>query len=199
VARGATGAGLVSTAFGGTVGQAAPNSLAVEAGLVAVGGSFTSSVPFGGTTLTSAGGTDAFVASLDPATLATTWAVRLGGTSADAVNGVALTSYGDVLATGIFNRTASISGSTVTITAAGTTAADAFVVKLNGNTGAVDDAAGYGDPVTQTGDAIAVNRFSAANQVALVGTLNGTITFPAPGKLTATGSTDLFFVTAQLQ
>ncbi len=197
--NGATGAGLASAAFGGAAGQAAPTSLAVESGIVAVGGSFGSAVPFGTTTLTSAGGTDAFVAALNPTSLAATWAVRLGGTGGDAVNGVALTSYGDVVATGIFNRTASISGSTMTITAASTTAADAFVLKLNGLTGAVDGAAGYGDPVTQTGDAIAVNRFGA-NQVALVGTLNGSIPFPAPaGTVTATGATDVFFVTAKLQ
>jgi hypothetical protein len=201
--NGATGAGLASAAFGGSVGQAGANSVAAAPGILVVGGNFTSSVPFGGTTLTSAGGTDAYVAGLDPTSLAVTWAERLGGTGADAVNGVAVTSYGDVLATGIVNKSATIAGTTAsatTVTASSTTAADAFVWKINGLTGGTDFAAPYGDIVTQTGDAVAVNRFAATNQVALVGTLNGSVTFPAPaGTISATGATDVFFTTAKLQ
>jgi hypothetical protein len=203
---GATGAGIQSVAYGNSVGQASANSIAFNAALgkVVVAGGFNSALPFGSTTLTSAGGTDAFVAELDPAAaLAPTWAVRMGGTAADAANGVAVTSYGDVLVTGLFNKTTvgnTSPSAGVGLTAAGTgTAADVFLLELGGATGATQFAAGYGDPVTQTGDALAVNRFGA-NQFVLTGTLNGSIPFPAPaGTVTATGTTDVFLLVGPIQ
>jgi hypothetical protein len=98
--------------------------------------------------------------------------------------------------TGLFNRTTTGAAALV---ANGTTASDVFVLKLSAATGATDFAAPYGDAATQSGDGIAVNRFGS-NQVALTGTLNGSITFPAPaGALTAVGATDVFLVTGILQ
>ncbi len=195
---GATGAGLASAAFGNTTGQVAPKSLAVDAaGKLLMGGNFSVALPAGATTLTSAGGTDAFVAKLDPAaSLAPIWAVRLGGTGGDTANGVATTSTGDVVVTGLFNKTTT---GVAALTANGTTAADVFLLELDGASGAARFAAAYGDAVTQSGDAVAVNRFGA-NQLAVVGTLNGSIPFPAPaGTVTATGNVDVFLLVGPIQ
>ena len=206
--NGATGAALLSAIFSGT-GQVTPNSTGGNSividptGNVIAGGQVVGAVTFGSTTLTSAGAADAWVAKFNGTTLAPIWAERLGGTKADNVNGLAVDYYGDVIATGAFNLTANVSGttaSTATITATGTTAPDVFVWKLNGNTGGTDSLVGYGDAATQTGDAIAANRFSSGNQVTFAGTLNSSITFPAPaGAVTATGATDVFLTTAKLQ
>jgi hypothetical protein len=197
---GATGAGLASAAFGNPTGQVAPKSLAADAaGKLVIAGNFSAALPMGATTLTSAGGTDAFIAKLDPAAaLAPMWAVRLGGTGGDTANGVATTSTGDVVATGLFNKTAT---GLATLTASGTTAADVFLLDLDGATGAANFSAAYGDPVTQSGDGVAVNRFGGgANQFAAVGTLNGSIPFPAPaGTVTATGNVDVFLLVGPIQ
>ncbi|HET6440555.1 MAG TPA: hypothetical protein VFG59_21015, partial [Anaeromyxobacter sp.] len=194
--------------FSGT-GQVTPNSTGGNSividptGNVIAGGQVVGAVTFGSTTLTSAGAGDAWVAKFNGSTLAPIWAERLGGTKADNVNGLAVDYNGDVLATGAFNVTASISGTTASsfaITANGTTAPDVFVWRLNGTNGATDWVAGYGDTATQTGDAIVANRFAAANQITFAGTLNSSITFPAPaGAVTATGATDVFLTTAKLQ
>jgi hypothetical protein len=179
---GTTGAAIAAASFSGPVGQVTPTSLAFDAtGNLAVGGSFTSGtagMTMGSTTLTSAGAADAFLARLSPA-LVPAWAVRLGGTGGDVATSVAFDSLGDLLVTGFFNRT---STGAAALTATGT-ASDAFLLKIDGATGATRFASGYGDGATQTGDSIAVNRFgvgSALDQVAMAGTLNGAITFPAP-------------------
>jgi len=204
--NGATGAAIYSAIFTGT-GQVTPNStggnsIVVDlSGNVIASGQVVGAVTFGSTTLTSAGAADAWVARFGP-TLTPIWAERLGGTKSDNVNGVSVDAAGDVIATGAFNVTATIGGTTAsssTITANGTTAPDVFVWKLNGTTGATDFVAGYGDAATQTGDAIAANKYGA-NQITFAGTLNASIPFPAPaGTVTATGSTDVFLTTAKLQ
>jgi hypothetical protein len=190
---GGTGAGLASAAFGNTAGQAAPTGIAARAGVVALVGNFTSALPFGGIKLTSAGGTDAFAAALAPSTLAPSWAVRLGGTASDSANGVALTAQGDVLVTGNFNKTTT---GAAALTAASTAAPDAFLLKLDGGTGATGFAAAYGDTVTQSGDAVAVD---GAGAVAFVGTLNGSTTFAPAGTVTAMGPQDVFLVIGSIQ
>jgi hypothetical protein len=173
-------------------------------------GQFTSSLTIGATTLTGAGGIDAFVAKLNGSTLAPVWnAVRFGGTGSDVVNGVGVTSFGDIVITGVFApstaafKTANGGFDTnglVQLNTSGTTASDAFIVKLNGSTGALDSAAAYGDAATQSGDAVAVNRYgTTTNQMSFVGTLNSSSTFGAAGTITAAGGTDVSFVTLQLQ
>jgi hypothetical protein len=195
--NGLTGAPIASVAYGNTVGTANPTSIVASSlGKVVIAGNFTSALPFGAITLTGAGGSDAFIAQLDPSVLSTNWAVRLGGAGSDTANGVALTSFGDVVVTGAFNRTTT---GAAALTAASATAPDIFVLKLNGTTGATDDAKGYGDAVTQTGDAVVVNRFGG-NQITVAGTLNGTIPFPAPaGSVAAAGAQDVFLMTGLLQ
>jgi hypothetical protein len=176
---GATGKALAAASFNGTGGVVTPFGLTVDSsGSPILAGSFTGNLTVGAVLLTSAGLSDVFVARLTPA-LAPGWAVRLGGAGADAVTSVAVDSLGNVLATGYFNKTTT--GAAV-LTATGT-ASDAFLLKIDGATGATRFASGYGDGATQTGDSIAVNRFgtgAALDQVAMAGTLNGAITFPAP-------------------
>ncbi len=192
---GATGAPLASAVFSGSLGNAVPASIAVGSGGVIVAGQFTSNVTFGATTLTAAGRSDAFVAKLDLA-LAPVWAVRFGGAYVDAASSAALDSFGDVLVTGSFSGTTS--GAAV-LTAAGssTSVADAFLLELDGATGATRYASGFGDASTQTGDAVAIDRLGA-NEFALAGTLNGTIAFPAPAgsvaDTLASGNADVYLL-----
>jgi hypothetical protein len=197
---GSSGAVVSAAAFNGTLGAAQPNSLTVDAsGKLVMAGQFTSNLTIG-TTLTSAGQADAFVAKLDPsaATMAPIWAVRMGSTSLDAATGVATTSFGDVVVVGYFNKTTT---GVAALTAHGTSAADAFLLKLNGGTGADDFASGYGDGQTQTADAITVNRYASgasANSVTMIGTFSGTITFDSVPTVTAANGTDVYLTQGHL-
>ena len=203
--NGSTGAVISAAAFGNSSGKVTPTSVATDSAFnVIVGGQFSIALPFGATTLTSAGGVDGFVAKLNPASsYAPVWAGRIGGTGSDSVASVAVDSFGDVVATGLFFKTTTTTGGGLAVlTASGTTAADAFVLKLNGTTGTADAAHAYGDPATQSGDALAINRYGSGaglNSVTFAGTLNGSATFPAPvGTITATGVTDVFLIFANL-
>jgi hypothetical protein len=195
---GATGTPLFAASFNGTGGSPAPTSLAVDASdnVVVVGG-FTA----GTTTLTSDGGSDAFIAKLN-GSLEPQWANRLGGTAADTANGVAVDSSGEVYAVGLFNKTATVSGTTQTLTTSTTTSSNPFLLQMNGATGAIDDVVGYPDSATSAASAIAVNRWGTVspNLIGIAGEYQTTITFPAPaGALTSVGTTDVWFVTAKLQ
>jgi hypothetical protein len=205
--NGATGAPIAAVAFSGTAGQASPNSLTTDAaGDVVVGGSFTGNLTIGATLLTSAGANDAYVAKLTPA-LGTAWAVRLGGTGGDVAYGVATTSVGDVVVTGLFNRTTTGAAILTTTT---TTASNPFVLKLDGLTGATQQAKGYGDAATSSGDALVVNRFGT-DQVSIVGSFGATLTAVPPTSppllgpalpplpVTAVNATDVFLVNALLE
>jgi len=218
---GATGATLAAASFSGTLGNAVPRSVAVAAdGHVAVGGSFTGNLTIGAS-LTTAGSEDAFVALLEPS-FAPTWnAIRIGGTALDLVRAVAFTSLNDIVALGNFNpssaayrtaaggydTTGNPSGPSVLAPPTGTGAApvgvrllslgsaDAMLVKLNGATGAVDDARSFGNAATQSGDTLAVNRLGT-NQVVFTNTSPATVTY-APGVVyTSTGANDAALVYA---
>jgi len=204
--NGATGAAIASAIFSGT-GQGFPSlyggGIAVDgSGNVALAGQFTGAVTFGTTTLTSAGLQDVWTAKLS-STLAPVWAVRLGGTGGDVANGVAVTSSGDVVVTGLINKGPTTGAAS--LTAASTTSPDAFVLELSGASGATIFAASYGDDANQSGDAIAVNRFSTANPIAVAGSLASSITFPPPvgtlsyGALDPAITTDVFLVVGQVK
>ncbi len=189
---GATGKPRMAVASSGA-GHASPRSIAIDgAGKVILAGQFTSSVTFGNVKLSGFGADDAFVAKLDPsAGLAPTWAVALGGPEFDAASGVAVTSSGDVWATGSFNLTTQ---GAAALTAKGSSSPDVFLLGLDGRTGATLFAQSFGDAATQAGDAIAVNRFGA-DQVALAGTLNGSIELPAPvGAIHSARGTEAFLL-----
>jgi hypothetical protein len=192
---GTSGAALGAKSFGSGNGIHTPKRLAVDStGKVVVAGSFTSMLPFGSTTLTSAGSgtTDAFVAKLDSAAaFAPVWAVRLGAAQSDEARGVALTSAGDVVVTGLFNGTTT---GAATLTAASNAASDAFILKLAGNTGATLFSAAYGDVNTQNGNAVAVfhQGTGALQDLTVVGGgFAGTINFGGTaGSLSTTGLND---------
>ena len=198
---------LAAVAYSVGAGQASPTSLAVDAADdVIIGGLFTSSLNIGAL-MNSAGGNDGFVAKLDGTALAPVWnALRIGGTGADQVNGVSVTSYGDIVVTGSYAastaafKTANGGKDTNGIAQlANAGGSDAFVLKLNGGTGALDFASGYGDAASQNGDRAAVNRYGA-NEISLAGTFGGTIVFPSPaGSINAAGGGDVYLVTAKLQ
>jgi hypothetical protein len=126
--------------------------------------------------------------------------------AADLVSGVAVTAFGDIIVTGAFTastaafKTANGGKDTNGIAQlANAGGADAFVLKLNGATGALDSAAAYGDAASQNGDRAAVNRYGA-NEISLAGTFGGTMNFGSPaGSITAAGSADAYLVTAKLQ
>jgi hypothetical protein len=187
---GSTGTALSQASFGG-LGQITPNGLAVDgSGRLFIAGSFTAGVPFGTTMLTSAGGQDAFVAKLDSG-LAPLWAVRLGGSGGDAANRVAVDSSGDATVVGLFFKTTT---GAAALTASGTTAADAFVLKLGGATGQTQFAAAYGDANPQTADRIAINRQGAGAVKDLPvfgGSFSGTIDFGVPAGALTIPTTDM--------
>jgi hypothetical protein len=204
--NGQNGTPLAQANFGAGAGTKTPTAIALDAaGNVLIAGNFGGSLPFGATALATAGSSDGFVAKLSP-TLAPVWAVRLGGTGSDTANAVAATSTGDVLASGFFNGTATNADghSAVPVTPPFTSAgaADVFLLKLDGATGATQFSAHYGDSFTQSGDKLAVDRWgmgSSLDLVGLGGTLNGSMDF-GTGALTAPGSTSMgYIVFAQLQ
>ncbi len=200
---------LTAVAYSGTLGQAAPQSVAIAPnGDVVIGGNFSGNLTIGAA-MTSAGSDDAFVARLDAVTYGPVFnAIRFGGSGIDLVKGVSVTSFGDIVATGTFNPSSTTfkaanggfdTNGAVQLNTSGTVAADIFVAKFNGATGATDDAKAYGDAGTQNGDGIVVNRFGGANQVAFVGTISGTYSYGTVGPVTAAGGTDAGLVFANLQ
>lgn len=179
---GASGAPTAQAGFGG--GDHTPTSLLLDAeGKLLLAGGMTGSLSFGGgaARLTAAGSsTDAFVARLDPAAAAPfagLWAARLGGAGADQANGLAVDSAGAVTAVGSFNLTTS---GAAALTAVSSSVPSAFVLRLDGNTGATLAGAALGNsthPVIAT--QAAIDRWSAgASQNLLVygGRFSGSLT-----------------------
>jgi hypothetical protein len=179
---GRDGSTLAVRAFGTLsptpAGVVLPRRLAIDsAGNLVVAGSFTASFPVGN--LVSAGVADAFVAKFSP-DLRGLWAVRLGNEQADAANGVAITASDDVIAVGEFSAT--VPGGATTGAAAltaprGNTAAQAFILKLDGATGATLASASYGDASPQIGSHVAVG----GEWMQFGGTFLGTLDLGAAG------------------
>jgi hypothetical protein len=206
---GATGNTIAATAYSGGAGVASPNSLAVNsAGDVAMGGSFSGLLTIGAA-LTNQGSSDAFAVKLNGTSLIPVWnAVAWGGTGTDLVRQVAFDSFGDIIAVGTANpsttafRTANGGHDTIgefSLNVNGTSSSDAFVVKINGTTGGADNGTTYGAAGSESGDALAVNRFSANNQIAFSMLWTGTATIGGAGSVTAAGGLDSALVFAHLQ
>jgi hypothetical protein len=212
---GATGKVLAAKSLTTNLGQAGVTSLTTDAaGNLIVGGVFGNTVNIGTVLLTSAGGSDGFLAKLDGAGLSPIWdAVRFGGDRADAINSVAVTAQGEIVATGSFKPASSTfqaanagydTSGIAQLHNGGTSSlsGDIFVLKIDGATGTLQSAAAYGDASDQSGDGVVVNRYgSSPNQVSLVGTLSGSATFGAAGTATAKSSSgiDAVLVTAALK
>ncbi|MBE7450517.1 MAG: hypothetical protein HS111_16950 [Kofleriaceae bacterium] len=174
-------AGVVqwARAFGGT-GNDPIRDIAVTADeSVLIVGAFEASVGFGGNSFTSLGGSDAFVAKLS-ATGQHVWSKQYGGGSNDSAYAVALDAAGDVYVIGTFQGTVDFDGQS--LTAGG--AADEFLIKLDGDTGARVWAVKLGYPLTDRQD-LAVSADGQA--IAVVGAFYGTINLGG-SNLTAVGA-----------
>ena len=179
----AGGAHLWSKSFWNT-GVAIGYGIAADgAGNVAVTGSFTGRINFGGGDLTSAGGHDAFVASFSPDG-GHRWSKRFGSTSFDRGYGVAVDRGGDVAVTGLFTYTVDFGGGPVT--SAGSN--DGFVAKLSGTDGAHLWSKRFGSTNVDYGYAVAVD---AGGNVAVTGFFQGTVDFGG-GPLVSAGLEDIF-------
>jgi hypothetical protein len=158
--------------------------LAVDsAGNVVIVGQFTVSMVYPtkptATKLVSAGGADAFVAKLDP-TFAPLWAVRMGSPGADDASAVALTFANDPVVVGSHNATTT--GDAEISVPNNSAWPNAFVLKLDGATGAKQFAASYGDEAeSQWATRLAIHGTSFA----FGGNYKGTIDFG--GGLSVTG------------
>jgi hypothetical protein len=167
-----TGTPLFQAHFGQGNGNHTPGALTTDAShAIVIGGSFNDVLPFGSTTLNTtlnATGTansyDAFIAKLN-ADLTPAWAVSFGGTGSEGVNGIATSSFGEIVAVGNFGSpTMTGTGLSTTLNnfqSAGTTN-DAFLVKLDGS-GLPQFDQNYGDIAAQTAQRVAINRSGTAN------------------------------------
>jgi hypothetical protein len=205
--NGTNGTAISQASFGAGAGNHKPVALAVDAlGKVVVSGFMTNTLAFGATSLVAAGGTDAFVAKLDPAAatpFTPIWATRIGGLAADEARGVAVDSFGNVTTVGLFNGTTT---GAAALTSASATASSAFLLKLNGATGAVvaNGAVAYGNTTnTVNANKVAVNRQgvgTAKDQVVFGGEYGGTLSFGAGAALSITNpNASDFLVFGKLQ
>ena len=187
---GRTGAVLAQAGFGGPAGAQLPATLAVDGqGQVVLGGLMNAALELGGEagTLVSAGYTDGFVAKLDPASsppFAARWAARLGGPGVDGVKSVAVDPAGNVAVAGFFtvqaNGAAVLSGEPP-----GT---DAFLLLLDGATGATRSAQSFGDLDSQTAERVAVGLGPDGRPfLALGGEFTGTVSFQGQNPLVSPG------------
>jgi len=157
-----------------------------------IGGYFSGTVDFnpvsGSPSLTSTGTTDGFVAQFNPTSGQCQWLVGLGsgGSNDDEVDSIGINSSGCVYATGVFQGTASIPGTS--FTAQGTSGSqNGFLIMLGppgtNPTVTIDAAGANGTPITTSTSPInftvafsaPVENFAAAD-VTFGGTAPGTLT-----------------------
>jgi hypothetical protein len=112
------------------------------------------------------------------------WVKQVGGTGWDGGNGVAVDGDGNVIAVGSFSESLQIGG--FTLTSAGSS--DAFVIKLDGITGAVMWARRFGGLDGEGGRSV---RTDAANNIYVMGSFDGTVDFGG-GELRSAGGSDMF-------
>jgi len=109
------GAHLWSKSFGGAASSVTVQRVAVDgSGNVAVTGSYTGTVNFGGGPLASAGGSDIFLAEYSAAGTHL-WSKRLGSSQTDVGTSVAMDGSGNVVLTGWFTGTVDFGGGPLTI------------------------------------------------------------------------------------
>jgi outer membrane protein assembly factor BamB len=188
--EGRTGAPLAQAGFGDGGGSHRPYAVAVgPSGEVYLCGSMTGTLSFGGRTsrLTSAGSVDAFVARLDPSpggSFQGAWSVRLGGVASDEARALALGPSGDVAVAGFFEGSAT---GAARLEAAASGPSDAFLLILDGSSGATLSARAFGDRETQAGLGVAYGRAGEgeASFLALAGDFVGRLDLGAAGTLEA--------------
>jgi hypothetical protein len=178
----------ISTKSFGTTGQQQPAAVVVDATGVVVAGAMVNTVDFGsGAPLVSAGAQDAFAVKLAPDGATTLWAARFGDASIQAIKGAAIDGAGHVVLSGLFQGSMDMSP-IATLTSAG--AYDAFLVTLDGSTGAPLCAKSAGDASDQAGARVALGP---AGRTFVLGTFISSISWGGAA-LTGTPSNQTFFV-----
>jgi len=123
----AAGAHLWSRRFGGT-GNEIVNGIALDgSGNIYLAGSLSGTGNLGGASLTSAGQQDAFLAKYSPQG-DPLWSERFGGIYPDSIASIAVDSQGNVIATGLFQGTVAIGGTTLYSAGVGV---DTFLTKYS--------------------------------------------------------------------
>ncbi|HEX7599173.1 MAG TPA: hypothetical protein VF518_13235, partial [Polyangia bacterium] len=182
---GATGATLITKAYG-NIGKQAARAIALDStGNVAITGNLKNSINFVVATLTSVGSTDGYLVKFD-STLTPVWAKSWGNNLAQESHGVAFNSVGDLVVIGSMLGTATF-GTTV-LTTTGTVATDLYWAKFAAD-GSNVCAAIYGDAGNQSGDIVAISSLATGAQkdmVNMVGFSNGTTTFASGISITTT-------------
>jgi hypothetical protein len=173
--RGFPGSGQTDDGFG----------VAVDgSGNVAITGSFTGTIDFGGGDLISAGGTDIVVAKYS-AGGAHLWSKRFGNSTNNEVgNAVAMDASGNVVVTGQFAGSVDFGGGPLTASA---TSVDIYIVKFDAN-GAHQWSQGFGSTQADVGYGIDVD---GSGNVVVTGSFQGTVNFGGGG-LTSLGSLEIF-------
>lgn len=195
---GRTGRPISQASFGEGPGNQRPYALAVAPaapGQIVLGGSMTTTLPFGGRAqpLQAVLRADAFVARLDARSdppFAGLWAVSLGSPLIDETRDVAFDAWGDVIATGFYSEpTAGAAALPSTLPGS-----KQFILSLDGKTGATRGAVGYGDREMQVGSRVAVGAPPGrAPFVVLGGDYAGTRDYGDAGTLQSPGGSFLLF------
>lgn len=168
--------------FGDASDQHATGVTVDAVGNIALTGSFSGAINFGGGQMTSAGLDDVFVAALAPDG-SHLWSKRYGGASTDIAGSIAADSTGAVLLTGGFAGSVNFGGGM--FTSAG--GSDVFLVKLD-SSGSHVWSKQFGDPSSQFGVDVAVD---ASNDIVITGKFSGTVNF-GNGPHVSAGGSDVF-------
>jgi hypothetical protein len=169
-------------------GLTVPVDLTVDgAGNVLIPVVFGTSIQVGGQSFSGSSGSETLVVKLTPTgTLA--WATQISGPAHQEARGIAVDSAGDVLVTGIHTGGPLTVGSLSVVKRSGPM--DAFVLKLDKNTGAPHWAHGYGDTGYAVGFRVAVD---GDRNVLVVGGFSNSAIFGSD-IWTSAGSYDAFVV-----
>ena len=188
----ATGSTMAAKSFGNSMNQLVRDVAIDNSGNVAVTGLLRGVVGFSSLTVGNAGpdggvaaspGYSAFAVKLD-SSLTPVWARNWGAVQKDVPASLAFDSKGDLVVVGSLFDKADFGNGLVLTSATGVDSpaplADAYWVKLKGDTGAALCGKNYGDDFRQQADLVAVSRLASgalADAITVAGSLNGTIDF----------------------
>lgn len=183
----------------GSTGDENPTAIALDSsGNIYVGGTVTGTANVGGYDVVSAGGQDIFVSQYDPYGVPN-WRKQFGSGGEDVLNGLAVTAGGNIVITGVFQGTGSLSFGGAPLTGS---ARQMYVAKLSGaNGGHIWSKAYFTTSKSSQGNAVAVNSAGDAYIAGTVGTatsfdalfmrINGTTGVEMWHKQVGAGGTEL--------